>query len=48
MPPEPAYCRSSLVRRPLRAKYCATSGFVVFRFDHYCGTAAAVCILMYD
>lgn len=30
------YCRTSMVRKPVRSKYCSTSGFVVARFDHYC------------
>jgi hypothetical protein len=30
------FCRTSLVRKPVRSKYCSTSGFVVARFDHYC------------
>jgi hypothetical protein len=29
-------CRTSLVRKPPRSKFCASSGFVVARFDHYC------------
>ena len=31
-----AYCRSTLVRKPIRSKYCTGSGFVVARMDHYC------------
>jgi hypothetical protein len=30
------YCRTSLVKKPVRSKFCSTSGFVVARFDHYC------------
>jgi hypothetical protein len=30
------YCRTTLVKKPLRSKYCASSGYVVARMDHYC------------
>eukprot|EP01065_Artemidia_motanka_P024888 TRINITY_DN29823_c0_g1_i1.p1 TRINITY_DN29823_c0_g1~~TRINITY_DN29823_c0_g1_i1.p1 ORF type:complete len:769 (+),score=173.72 TRINITY_DN29823_c0_g1_i1:64-2307(+) len=30
------YCLTTLVRKPLRAKFCSTTGKVVHRFDHYC------------
>jgi len=29
-------CTSSLIKRPLRSKYCGTSKKLVARFDHYC------------
>jgi len=35
-PPPHLFCRTSLVRKPLRSKYCAHLGYVVARFDHYC------------
>lgn len=35
-PPSQMYCRTSLVRKPLRSKYCAQSGFVIARMDHFC------------
>lgn len=30
------YCKTTLVYKPLRSKYCVQMGFVVARFDHYC------------
>lgn len=30
------YCRTTLVKKPLRSKFCASSGYVVARMDHYC------------
>lgn len=36
VPDSSLYCRTSMVRKPVRSKYCSTSGFVVARFDHYC------------
>eukprot|EP01034_Spumella_vulgaris_P021517 gene21517-27552_t len=30
------YCRTTLVRKPMRSKYCARTGCVVARMDHYC------------
>lgn len=35
-PPGTLYCRTSLVKKPLRSKYCAQSGFVIARMDHFC------------
>lgn len=35
-PPSTLYCRTSLVKKPLRSKYCAHSGFVIARMDHFC------------
>lgn len=35
-PPSDVYCRTSLVHKPLRSKFCQHSGFVVARMDHYC------------
>jgi uncharacterized membrane protein len=35
-PPAQNYCRSLLVRKPVRSKYCATTGLVIARMDHYC------------
>lgn len=29
-------CTSSLIKRPLRSKYCGTSKRLVAKFDHYC------------
>lgn len=35
--PDPTlYCRTTLVRKPVRSKFCSSSGYVVARFDHYC------------
>jgi hypothetical protein len=36
---EPAhglYCRTSMVKKPIRSKYCVNTGAVVARMDHYC------------
>lgn len=30
------YCRTLLVRKPIRSKYCSSTGFVVARMDHHC------------
>ena len=30
------YCRTSFVKKPVRSKFCSSSGYVVSRFDHYC------------
>ena len=35
-PPASAYCRTTMVKKPLRSKYCAKTGAVVARMDHYC------------
>ena len=29
-------CTSSLIKRPLRSKFCGTSNRLVAKFDHYC------------
>ena len=29
-------CTSSLIKRPLRSKYCGTSKGLIAKFDHYC------------
>ncbi|KAJ1410896.1 DHHC palmitoyltransferase-domain-containing protein [Ochromonadaceae sp. CCMP2298] len=36
-PPPHRYCPSSLVRKPVRSKYCVRRRCVVARFDHFCG-----------
>lgn len=36
---EPArglYCRTTMVKKPIRSKYCVHTGAVVARMDHYC------------
>jgi hypothetical protein len=35
-PPAQLYCRTSLVKKPLRSKYCASTGLVIARMDHHC------------
>lgn len=30
------YCKTTLVKKPLRSKYCTRMGYVVARMDHYC------------
>lgn len=35
-PPSSTYCRTTLVKKPLRSKYCTKTGAVVARMDHYC------------
>jgi palmitoyltransferase len=35
-PPIRYCCPTTLVVKPIRSKYCANSGFVVARMDHYC------------
>lgn len=30
------YCRTTLVKKPIRSKYCTGSGYVISRFDHWC------------
>ncbi len=35
-PPSTSYCRTTLVKKPLRSKYCTKTGAVVARMDHYC------------
>ena len=30
------YCKTSLVKKPLRSKFCSQSGYVVARMDHWC------------
>jgi len=30
------FCPTTLVRKPLRSKYCTRTGAVVARFDHQC------------
>jgi len=35
-PPSSLYCRTTLVRKPLRSKYCTNTGCVIARMDHYC------------
>lgn len=35
-PDSSLYCRTTLLRKPVRSKFCSSSGFVVARFDHYC------------
>lgn len=35
-PPAHSYCRTTLVKKPLRSKFCTKMGFVVSRMDHYC------------
>jgi hypothetical protein len=36
-PPSNGYCRTTLVKKPLRSKYCTKTCAVVARMDHYCG-----------
>lgn len=36
IPDSDTFCRTTLVRKPIRSKYCTGSGFVVARMDHYC------------
>jgi hypothetical protein len=35
-PPAQLFCRSLLVRKPVRSKYCTNTGLVIARMDHYC------------
>ena len=35
-PPAHLYCRTTLCQKPMRSKYCTSSGVVIARFDHYC------------
>lgn len=35
-PPSHLYCRTTLCQKPIRSKYCTSSGVVIARFDHYC------------
>mmetsp|Transcript_8952 Transcript_8952/g.13456 ORF Transcript_8952/g.13456 Transcript_8952/m.13456 type:complete len:728 (-) Transcript_8952:148-2331(-) len=35
-PSATTYCRTTLVKKPIRSKYCTSSGFVVARMDHHC------------
>jgi hypothetical protein len=35
-PSSDSYCRTTLVKKPIRSKFCVGSGFVVARMDHYC------------
>lgn len=30
------YCRTTLVKKPLRSKYCSQTGTVIARMDHFC------------
>jgi hypothetical protein len=30
------HCLTTMVKKPVRSKYCRSSGFVVARMDHYC------------
>ena len=30
------YCRTTLVKKPMRSKYCVKLGYVIARFDHHC------------
>jgi hypothetical protein len=36
VPPAHKYCRTTLVRKPLRSKYCTQTGMVIARMDHFC------------
>ena len=36
MPPAHKYCRTTLVRKPLRSKFCTQTGMVIARMDHFC------------
>lgn len=36
IPDQRKFCRTTLVRKPLRSKFCAQSGYVVARMDHWC------------
>eukprot|EP01031_Cornospumella_fuschlensis_P026343 gene26343-31822_t len=42
-PPSRAYCRTTLVKKPIRSKYCVYTGTCIARFDHYC-TFLKMCI----
>jgi hypothetical protein len=35
-PPADFYCRTTLIQKPMRSKYCVKTGAVVARMDHYC------------
>lgn len=35
-PDSDLYCRTTLVRKPIRSKYCTQSTYVVARMDHWC------------
>ena len=35
-PSHELYCRTTMCRKPLRAKYCVITGALVARMDHYC------------
>jgi len=34
--PDEIYCRTTLIKKPLRSKYCVMTGLVIARMDHYC------------
>ena len=35
-PPKAFYCHTMLMKKPTRSKYCASTGLLVARMDHYC------------
>lgn len=35
-PPQHLYCPTTLMKKPTRAKYCASTGLLVARMDHHC------------
>lgn len=36
IPPHQQYCRTTLVKKPMRSKYCTKRCFVIARMDHFC------------